>query len=170
MKLCKKGVCIMKKLTSKEIVRRMSLIATVVLALYLLSPLYDFVRGFIIGWNSVDVASSGAGVVAGIQSLLILVLAVILIVNAFRLLGSLRKDETPFTEANGRYIRNISFVLIAIEPITILCNIISNALAENISVVMSFGGMMLAAGFVMYCISLAFRYGCELQQESDETL
>ncbi len=160
----------MKKLTSKETIRRMSLVATFIMAIYLLSPIVDFVRGFIIGWNAVDTVATGSSVVMVVQSFVMLALAVMLIFTAFRLLGSLRKEETPFTEVNGKRIRNMSFVLIAIEPVTILFNIISNALNKEVFVVQSFGGMMLAAGFVMYCISLVFRYGCELQQESDETL
>ncbi len=160
----------MKKLTSKETIRRMSLVATFIMAIYLLSPIVDFVRGVITGWNAADTVATGSSVVMVVQTFVMLALAVVLIFTAFRLLGSLRKEETPFTEVNGKRIRNMSFVLIVIEPVTILFNIISNALNKEVFVVQSFGGMMLAAGFVMYCISLVFRYGCELQQESDETL
>lgn len=159
----------MKKLTSKESIRRMSIVATVIMALFMISPVVDFVRGFIAGWNA-EVPASASNTVALIQSLVMLALAAVLVFTAFRLLASLRKDETPFTEANGKRIRNMSFVLIAIEPVTILCNIISAALDKSVIVVTSFGGMLMAAGFVMYCISFVFRYGCKLQQESDETL
>ncbi len=159
----------MKKLTSKENIRRMSLVATVIVALFMISPVVSFVRGFISGWNS-EVPVSAANTVSLVHSFVMLALAAVLIFTAFMLLGSLRKEETPFTEKNGRRIRNISFVLIAVEPVTILSNIISAALDKSVIVVTSFGGMLLASGFVMYCISLVFRYGCELQQESDETL
>ena len=74
----------MKKLTSKENIRRMSLVATVIVALFMISPVVAFVRGFISGWNS-EASVSATDTVALIQSFVMLALAAVLIFTAFRL-------------------------------------------------------------------------------------
>lgn len=89
---------------------------------------------------------------------------IIAIVSCLRLLMSIRRDESPFTERNGGKIRTIGIAFMLLEPVQITLMLVQSG---EFSVGSS---IMFSAGIVMYCISLVFRYGCELQQESDETL
>lgn len=167
----------MKKLTSKEKIRRASKIASAVLILYLIAPFVTLViaavTGFMEGWNA---AASGAepsdtmpkgflmGTVYIILVVILLTTIIIAIVSSLQLLMSIRKDESPFTENNGKKIRTIGISLMLIEPVDIILTLVQSG---SLSVG---SGITFSAGIVMYCISLVFRYGCELQQESDETI
>lgn len=168
----------MKKLTSKEKIRRASKIASAVLILYLIAPFVTSViaavTGFMEGWNE---AASGSepssdtmpegflmGTVYIILVVILLTTIIIAIVSSLQLLMSIRKDESPFTENNGKKIRTIGISLMLIEPVDIILTLVQSS---SLSVG---SGITFSAGIVMYCISLVFRYGCELQQESDETI
>lgn len=89
---------------------------------------------------------------------------IIAIVSCLRLLMSIRTDKSPFTERNGGKIRTIGIAFMLLEPVQITLMLVQSGEFSVGS------GIMFSAGIVMYCISLVFRYGCELQQESDETL
>ncbi len=89
---------------------------------------------------------------------------IIAIVSCLRLLMSIRRDESPFTERNGGKIRTIGIAFMLLEPVQITLMLVQSGEFSVGS------GIMFSAGIVMYCISLVFRYGCELQQETDETL
>lgn len=89
---------------------------------------------------------------------------IIAIVSCLRLLMSIRRDESPFTERNGGKIRIIGIAFMLLEPVQITLMLVQSG-------EFSVGNcIMFSAGIVMYYISLVFRYGCELQQESDKTL
>lgn len=151
----------------------MSSITLTVLILYLLLPLFQMIRsfctGFMAGFNATDPEYT-VDYFSFFNSLLLLFISIWIIVIAFKLLKSLKTDETPFTEANGRHIRNLAFLLICIDPVNFIFALISNFFSGQGFSDNSVNGTVLAAGLVLYCISLVFRYGCELQQESDETL
>lgn len=126
----------------------MSGIAFTMLILYLILPLYHMIRSFCAGFvagfyadHDPSIKPSLIGSVIEIclffKSLFLLVISIWIIIITFRLLKSLKAEETPFTHDYN-------------DPDT--------------------KGTVFAAGLVLYCISLVFRYGCELQQESDETL
>lgn len=89
---------------------------------------------------------------------------IIAIVSCLRLLMSIRRDESPFTERNGGKIRTIGIAFMLLEPVQITLMLVQSGEFSVGS------GIMFSAGIVMYCISLVFRYSCEFQQESDKTL
>lgn len=156
----------MKKRTSKEKIRRASLIAAVILILYMIVPMIGAVTGFISGFTegySEDGEAEGSAL-AGAIALLIIALWACALVFTIRLLLSLRRDISPFTDKNGRRIRNIAISFLLLEPAE---HLYSWAVDYYIG---SLEGMYFSAGLVLYCVSLVFRYGCELQQESDETI
>lgn len=170
----------MRKLTSKEKIRRMSGIASAVLMLYLILPFVTYaaaaVSGFIEGFSDAlsgteanaasDTVPDGflAGTLYLILAALFVTVMIIAVVSCLQLLMSIRKDESPFTERNGRKIRTIGIAFMLLEPVQIALTLVQSGEFSVGS------GIMFSAGIVMYCISLVFRYGCELQQESDETL
>lgn len=158
----------------KEKCKRACTIASVILMLYLIVPCITFttaaVTGFINGWNDAadEMPSDPIWMVflGLIMSLVLIAVYIVPIVTAIRLLLGVRKADSPFTELNGKRIGTIGICFMLMEPLDFLYSGIFHAdwSVEN------FGGLAFSAGLVLYCISLIFRYGCELQQESDETL
>lgn len=169
-----------KKLTSKEKIRRMSGIASVVLILYLILPVTatviaavsGFIEGFKEGYSGeitgTDSSSMPEGFLAGTLYILFvtafIAIIIISVLYCLKLLLSIRRDESPFTEKNGKLIRTIGIAFMLMEPVQIILDLLKSGVFTIGS------GITFSAGIVMYCISLVFRYGCELQQESDETI
>lgn len=170
----------MKKLTSKEKIRRMSGIASVVLILYLILPVVTtviaafsgFIEGFKEGYSEEENgAVSSAAPESVLAEMLYIALAIafiaiiiISIAYSLKLLMSIRRDKSPFTDKNGKLIRTIGIAFMLMEPVQIILEFLKSGVFTIGS------GITFSAGIVMYCISLVFRYGCELQQESDETI
>ncbi|MVB12833.1 hypothetical protein CAFE_35790 [Caprobacter fermentans] len=91
-----------------------------------------------------------------------------------RFLQTLRK-ASPFLRENVKRLKTISALLIAVEPVQIIFQWISNAVRPAINgqkevFVTSYGGIIFVLGFVVFCLALVFEYGMELQKQSDETL
>ena len=106
---------------------------------------------------------------------MLIVLAILVI--ALVLLFSIRKEETPFHLKNVRRLKVIAILLMSLEPYHFISEWISNhfypmVLSDHtaVSVHTSWGGSILVAGLVVYCISLVFEYGISLQKQVDETL
>ena len=81
--------------------------------------------------------------------------------NAKRIFGCIGKGNSPFTAKTAIQIRKIAFYMLLFAVFSVL------------SVFkMVFSSFFLCALFalILFCISLMFDYGCELQQEVDETL
>ncbi len=81
--------------------------------------------------------------------------------NAKRIFGCIGKGNSPFTAKTAIQIRKIAFYMLLFAVFSVL------------SVFkMAFSSFFLCALFalILFCISLMFDYGCELQQEVDETL
>lgn len=165
-----------KNISSKEKIRRMSAVASVVLIIYMAVFVYGsfgaaFMKGFIDGLNGVENETESNGVLIDvIVPITAIALIVFFTVSAYRLLKSMKMDESPFTEINGIRIRNMGLALI-FEELMETAVAIGSSVAHGEGYIsgmpMGFGIM---AGLILYCVSLVFRYGCELQQESDETL
>nr|WP_319489479.1 DUF2975 domain-containing protein [uncultured Caproiciproducens sp.] len=92
------------------------------------------------------------------------------------LLQSLKSNSTPFTKENVKRLKMISVLLIVIEPVQMIFGSIANALrpltanGEKVMSVTSMGGMVIVLGLIVFCLSLVFEHGVELQKQSDETL
>lgn len=158
----------------KEKCKRVCTIASVILLIYMVVPFITYsmgaVTGFKQGWN--DAANEPAAEPFGIimltlvLSIVIIVVNIVPIVTAIRLLLGVRKSDSPFTELNGKRIGTIGVCFMLMEPL----DFIYSGLIKGDWSIENFSGLAFSAGLVLYCISMIFRYGCELQQESDETL
>ena len=158
----------------KEKCKRVCTAASVILMVYLIVPLITYsigaVTGFMQGWNEAanEPASEPFGIIilGLLMSITLIAINIVPIVTAIRLLWGVRKSDSPFTVLNGKRIGTIGICFMLMEPL----NFIYSGLIKNDWSIENFSGLAFSAGLVLYCISLIFRYGCELQQESDETL
>lgn len=158
----------------KEKCKRICTISSVILVLYLIVPFVTSVMaavsGFKAGWESAEADPSTEPfwllTLILIISVALIVIAIIPIVTAIQLLWGVRKADSPFTELNGKRIGTIGICFMLIEPL----NFIYEAICNKVWDISEFNGLAFSAGLVLYCVSLIFRYGCELQQESDETI
>ncbi len=87
----------------------------------------------------------------------------------YAVFDELRKGFTPFSHENTTRIKKIA-IITAILSIVGSC---SDALVDYYTIGeltwrVNIIGMIVA--IIIYCISLIFSYGCDLQRESDETL
>lgn len=121
--------------------------------------------------------SSTADVLQLISNLLLLLISVIIMINVILLLHNISSYETPFTVKNVSKLKWISIFLIAFEPISMLMQFIINKAilltnSGNVAAISfaSFGGMIFVTGLAALGLTMVFRYGVELQKQSDETL
>ncbi len=82
--------------------------------------------------------------------------------NAKRIFGCIGKGNSPFTVKTGIKIRKIAMYVLLFSVFSVL----------SVFNLISFPAFFMCALFalILFCISLIFDYGCELQQEVDETL
>ena len=121
--------------------------------------------------------SSTADVLHLISNLLLLLISIIIMVNVILLLHNISSYETPFTVKNVNKLKWISIFLVAFEPISMLMQFITNKIilltsSDHIAATTftSFGGMIFVTGLAVLGLTMVFRYGVELQRQSDETL
>ena len=119
------------------------------------------------GWNAVTVTNYIVGLVITVASLAI----------GAGLLWSIRRGETPFTRKNVVKLKAAAIILVLFEPYYLASQYFMHKyfpiiLADNTTVVTksSLGGMIIAAGLVVYCVALVFEYGVSIQRQIDETL
>ncbi len=117
-----------------------------------------------------------AGVMVVTAVLDVLVLAVIVL--CLRMLRDVSKSASPFSAANVKRLRAMGWLLVAFEPLQLLLTrcvwlIRSGSAREGETLAyshQSMGGMILLVGLAVLGVALAFEYGAQLQQLSDETL
>ena len=82
--------------------------------------------------------------------------------NAKRIFGCIGKGNSPFTLKTGIQIRKIAVYVLLFAAFSVL----------SVFDLISFPAFFVCALFalILFCISLIFDYGCELQREVDETL
>lgn len=132
--------------------------------------LADTIRGFVLTtgeWHigSIICTISGIILIAGVFCLAIL------------LLNSVRSDVSPFSRKNVKRLKLIAIFLFLIELHLHVSEWVFNTfyplmLENNIAITThtSNGGIILTAGLVVFCVSLVFEHGIDLQQQVDETL
>ena len=112
-----------------------------------------------------------------IMSIFLYIVMLLTVISAVQMLGSLRKSETPFCEANVRRLLRMGWLLTAFEPVNAIVQRLClwlfplkllNGIAVTTTV--SYGGVFLLTGLVLLTTAAVFRYGIELQRLSDETL
>ena len=151
-------------------IKRAAMALFAVVSLLLLLFVAQTVRGLLMntaGWNPPSIASVSIGA---------LILAATLIF-ALTLLYTLRRDETPFHKKNVTRLKVIAVLLMILEPYLLLAQWVMHTYypvilsdGSRIETHSTMGGTILAAGIVVYCISLVFDYGISLQKQVDETL
>lgn len=159
----------MEKENLRKKIRNSGKLAVTVLIVYMLLPLYTFVKnfgaGFTEGYQSAEsVSFSLSGLIAGLLMIIVIGAGIAAVVISCSLLWQMTRDESPFTEANGRKILTAGIMFIASEPLYFISMYLTHGSVPEIY------GLSLAAGLTLCCISGVFRYGALLQQESDETL
>lgn len=155
-------------------IRRASTIAIIALTVFVLVPFaaiaVEAKNGFADGWNSFD-ETTEITAVGMLQSIAVLILGAVIItacicavIYCMQMFFNLRKNGFPFTELSSRKTRKIGICFMIIEPAYFFFKLVSS---KEITASL---GLYFTAGLLIYCFSLAFRYGTELQRESDETL
>ena len=96
-------------------------------------------------------------------------LMTVIIAFIYDIFCSIGKSFTPFTIKITRRIKQIAVISIVLS----LIGGFSDALVDYYTIGeltwrINFAGLL--SGIVILCLALIFRYGCELQQQSDETL
>ncbi len=97
----------------------------------------------------------------------ILITIIILFVHA--IFNHIQKEDTPFSHQNTIRIKKIAIITIILS----IVGSYSDALVDYYTIgqlTWKINIVGLIVGIIIYCISLIFDYGCELQQQSDETL
>ncbi len=117
------------------------------------SPFATFGEGGMENWKIIFEA------VAGIVSFILLS---ILFKQARDVFKDISVDSSPFEMKQVKRIRKIAIFYFVVSLLGL------QSFDYSFSYSMNFVGIVGAVMF--YCISLIFEYGCELQQESDETL
>lgn len=130
------------------------------------------------GQHNLSFILSGASSLIGVAGLLVLFCIIL------KLLKSFRNGRTPFAEENVKRLKWVALLLSILAALQFITDAISSATinvvqppnAQGIAVAqqtVSFhyaSLVMLILGLIVYCVALAFQYGTELQQQSDETL
>lgn len=97
----------------------------------------------------------------------ILITIIILFVHA--IFNHIQKGDTPFSHQNTIRIKKIAIVTIILSIVGSYSDaLVDYYTIEQLTWKMNVVGLIV--GIIIYCISLIFDYGCELQQQSDETL
>ena len=120
---------------------------------------------------------SGIMVASFISSALLCLLSLFIMLCAWRMLRSVSGGESPFTLGNVKLLRGVGWALIAFEAgqeisAQVVARLMYRSLAEgeSVSVVSSMGGLLFVVGLMLLGVASMFRYGIELQRQSDETL
>lgn len=90
---------------------------------------------------------------------------------AHRLFKNIYTNHTPFLDQNVKDLKYIAMVVLVgaiLSPIIVFAIAVGNDVTFDPTVEINFGLFMMA--FLVYLLSLVFKYGTALQKESDETL
>ncbi len=89
----------------------------------------------------------------------------------YRFFMNIHRDNTPFTDENVKCLQRITIlILISVIATPVISMIMGAAFEPESGNMMDFNLLSLFAAFLMYLLSLVFKYGTALQKESDETL
>lgn len=101
-------------------------------------------------------------ILVSIVGIVALNLLAVLFKNAREIFRDMRSDDTPFEMKQVRRIRKIAILYFIISMIDFESRGFSMSLTLNL--------LGIVGALMLWCISIIFEYGCELQQQSDETL
>ena len=135
----------------------------------------DIKSSFLAAFNVT--ANNGTTISIEARSLLIMfafmlidtILISLAIFFVYAIFDEIRKGFTPFTHENTERIKKVAIITTVLS----IVGSCSDALVDYYTIGeltwrVNIIGMIVA--IIIYCISLIFSYGCDLQRESDETL
>lgn len=86
-----------------------------------------------------------------------------------RIFKDISIDGNVFCPKHTKRIKIFAGIVIAVNILEVLLeNIVSYFTVNEFSFGLELGGVLL--GLLLYCVAIIYDYGCELQQQSDETL
>ena len=125
--------------------------------------------GNTINIDDIDTTAAAAILLATVLVLMPLMIAIMYFVR--RMFNNIHENNTPFTDDNAKCLVNIALLTVAC---TIAAPILDYALQTVIDTASyqaySFSAFPLLVALLLYFLSLVFKYGAELQKESNETL
>ena len=118
-----------------------------------------------------EITFSTARIIASLVVSFIFLGAVTVMLHLLKaLMKSLKACETPFTDDVIRNMTRFANSLIPVVVLNMLCGGLWNAVTRGaeIGLTVNLGSVLVVA--VIYLLVIVFRYGAQLQKESDETL
>lgn len=89
----------------------------------------------------------------------------------YRVFKDISQEGTPFAQKHVRRIKTVAWLTL---PTSVLSGTLPNVQRAletgEAKMMISIEAMWIVFGAIIYCLSLIFDYGCQLQRESDETL
>ena len=101
------------------------------------------------------------------ETVFILLLGIVTVDSIRRMMVTLRDSHTPFTEGIASSMKAVSIVYLISSFVLLALEIAAGSTVTEALFI--FLGTLLVC-VVMYCLSIVFRYGAVLQDESDHTL
>lgn len=146
----------------------LAILVVVTIGLGIASLVTGDVSDMLLTWiGQTDDKGTGILVAATLENILILSMGAITVLTIGRVMGSIAKEDSPFTELNADRMALISVTyLISSFLLLILSYVAEGRITE--SVFLFLGSLLVSV--VMYCLALMCHYGAILQKESDETL
>lgn len=87
----------------------------------------------------------------------------------YKIFRAISLDHTPFRSENAKSMKKIAILIIVMGLVDSVASFLADKLlGPQADFGIDFMWLVMAA--VIYCIALIFDYGCQLQQQSDETL
>lgn len=162
-KICRYASSVMKV---AGVILTILALATIILGV--ISLITGDVSDILLSWIAQN-ADAGTKIItaATLENILILSMGAITVMTIGNVMGSISKEDSPFTELNADRMARISVIyLISSFLLLILSYIVEERITE--SVFLFLGSLLVSV--VMYCLALMCHYGAILQKESDETL
>jgi hypothetical protein len=126
---------------------------------------------FSVGVKTNEITFSTARIIASLVVSFIFLGAVTVMLHLLKaLMKSLKTCETPFADDVIRNMTRFANSLIPVVVLNMLCGGLWNAVTRGaeIGLTVNLGSVLVVA--VIYLLVIVFRYGAQLQKESDETL
>lgn len=119
-------------------------------------------------FSLVNDAGIGLDLMTGVVSQCFLI-AILILTN--RIFNNIYREYSPFTQKNVKGMRRIA-ILLFIDSIAAprADFAIHKAISSTTGILYDSGNELMILAIVLFCFSLIFQYGLELQQQSDETL
>lgn len=127
----------------------------------------DSFKDVLVGFIGVDVSTAVSLGSSFLMALVIFVMGFVTVFEVRAVMVSITREHSPFTLANAARMKVLSLTYLPFSVLLAGFGILGNASFQT--VLFTFLGCILVS-VVMYCLTIVFRYGAQLQKESDETL